>query len=363
MHPVGRRLAVAESGAAVERQLAAIQRRGEVCRHQVALALGPRVEAELAAGRHPRRQTGEVREIERPGGQADVEPVDQPRIAGSCAAATIRPVRSLDSVWTRSGSSRISFAVTPPRVASAEPAAAARRLDRQSSSASIWTSVVSPTARSWARNSLNPCVRHRIGRELGGRRRRRARCSRAIPNPPPPVVSADFRSTSRRSQRLAAPAGGDPAAVDRQLVEPAHRRPEAWQVVAHAEPVEIGQLPPVLAQPHILQREPPQEVAGDPPPTSSRLPGLSGARVSSFRTTSVATGGSCSSATSAATLPTSTTIPIPARGAIGAAGVEWAAGCRAGERSFRLGEAGWARRPAGAPISTDKSAPHQGLSP
>ena len=47
--------------------------------------------------------------------------------------------------------------------------------------------------------------------------------------------------------------------------------------------------------------ERPPKMLPETPPTSSRLPGLSGASVSSRRTTKVATGGSCSSATSAAT--------------------------------------------------------------
>ena len=57
----------------------------------------------------------------------------------------------------------------------------------------------------------------------------------------------------------------------------------------------------------------PRRKLPDTRPTSSRFPGLSGARVSSLRTTRVATGGSCSRATSATTITSTAVRTIPMR--------------------------------------------------
>ena len=163
----------AEPGAAVQRQPAAIQRRGEVGGHQIAVALGSRLEAEEAASRHRRRESRDVRQVERPGGEADVEPVDQPSVAE--APRHDQPAREFARFAVKA--KRIQPDLVrrhAPARGEAEPPAAPRRLDPELERIDLDQCRVAD-GQIAGQELLNPCVRHRVGRELGGRRRRRAR--------------------------------------------------------------------------------------------------------------------------------------------------------------------------------------------
>src|SRR4029079_8812662 len=60
-----------------------------------------------------------------------------------------------------------------------------------------------------------------------------------------------------------APVHGDLAAGDGQRVQTAHRWPEPGQLVADGDPVDPGELVPVLAGPDVLEHESMEEVARD----------------------------------------------------------------------------------------------------
>ena len=182
-----------------------------VTRSPVAARPGRR--AELPAVRHRRRERREVRQIERPRRELNVEPVHQPRV---CRTARQHDPAARDRarlrVDLRTGSSRISSAVTPPRVASASHRPLRRRLDRELEASRSRPGSYRPgrgrgPASSWSRRWATESGASSAATATSRTRRR------SMASPPPPVVSADLRSTSSRSQR------------------PARRRVATWRAV------------------------------------------------------------------------------------------------------------------------------------
>ena len=72
---------------------------------------------------------------------------------------------------------------------------------------------------------------------------------------------------------VAAPPGGDGAAENLQLVEPGVGRPELRQPVAHRQPVDMGQLAPVLMEAQVLEGQTAEGNCPTPGPPRAGSPG------------------------------------------------------------------------------------------
>ena len=210
-----------------------------------------------------------------------------------------------------SGSSRISSAVTPPRVAmdSQRPLVGGWTARR---SESIATSVVSPRTRPWAVKSCTRTWAIESGLSSAATATFVTR-RRSMANPPPPALSADWRRTSSTSQRLAAAVGRHLGVGDLQLVEPAHAAAGGGAAGSGRSGGRRAPAPGRAGRRLTSSRVRPRKKLPETRPTASRLPGLSGASGRSRRTTSVATGGSCSRATSRTTIPSSVVATMPSR--------------------------------------------------
>ena len=218
-HAIGARLPVLESRAAVEGDVAAGDRRGQPRGDR-----SPSPRARASSWSWPLAGTAGVsaaRSARSSGRAASGRRADRPsaRPASGAAARSGPTPRSTRELMC-TGSSRISSAVTPPRVGDRQPAGAGRRLHRQAQASRSPPARCRPGVRPCAGEVLDPEVGDRVRGELRGDRH--VRDAQAVDREP---------AAARRVGRLAqdveqvpaavAPVGRDLGVGDLQLVEPA----------------------------------------------------------------------------------------------------------------------------------------------
>ena len=258
---VGARLAVSKPGVAVEPEPAVRDRRVHPRHDRVSRTACPSVELELSRRGHRGGERRQVRQVERARGEPDVQAVDQ---------SILPAAREHDAPRDRARLRVDVQGIQPDLVGGdaaaggdGQPPAAGRGLDGQAQGVDAHQSGI-PENERMSGEILHPEARHGVGRQLGGD----AHVANAQP------VDRDAAAASRRVGGLpqdieqipptVASAGRHLTAVDLELVDPACRRPEPGQTVAHPEPAHVGQLAPVLGQADVLQGEAMEEVAGDP---------------------------------------------------------------------------------------------------